>query len=402
MAALTPNRHGGFSTRAIHHGYDALADRGAVAPPIYMTSTFAFGSVAEADAVVAHEAPGHLYGREGNPTQDLLERRLAHLEGAEAAVATASGMAAISSLFLSLLSPGDEIIVHRTLYSNTTAMVGEGLPRLGIKVVPVDLSDPAQLGPAMTARTRLVYFETPVNPTAEVLDIRAIADAAHAGGARVVVDSTFASPAVQRPLEHGADVVVHSLTKYINGHGDLLGGVVLADAGTVAQVRGIGLRYLTGATLSPMACFLVLRGLKTLDLRMARHAQNAQAIAEMLAAHPAVRRVRYPFLPGSPGHAAARRQMANGSGMMSLELHAGYEGAARMMDRLHLITRAVSLGDAETLIMHPGGIAQARRKVHPDTKLADGVNMDLMRLSVGLEDVDDLVFDLAQALEAEG
>ena len=364
-----------------------------------MTSTFAFPDVEAANAVIANEAHGFLYGREHNPTQDLLERRIADLEGAEAAVVTASGMAAIASLFLSLMNPGDEIIVHETLYSNTTALTEEGLPRLGANVVKIDLSQPEALRRAITPKSRFVYFETPINPTGDVLDIRALSEAAHAAGLTVVVDSTFASPALQRPLEHGADLVVHSLTKYINGHGDLLGGVVVGDAATMHAVRNRGLRYLTGATLSPMACFLVLRGLKTLHVRMRQHGENALAVAEMLAAHPAVRVVRYPFLPTYPRYAIARRQMSGGSGMMSFELKSGYDGAVRMMDRLKLIARAVSLGDVELLIMHPGGLAQARQKGQTGAEAATGVTMDLMRLSVGLEDACDLIDDLKQALD---
>jgi methionine-gamma-lyase len=399
MTSHRPNRPFGFQTRAIHHGYDPLRERGAVAPPIYMTSTYAFPNVAAADAVIAEESNAFLYGREHNPTQELLERRIADLEGAEAGVVAASGMGAISSLFLSLLSEGDEVIVHHTLYSNTTALTEEGLPRFGFKIIKIDLSDPENLRRALTPNSRFVYFETPINPTGEVLDIRTLADIAHGAGLKVVVDSTFASPAIQRPLEHGADIVVHSLTKYINGHGDLLGGVVVGDAVSMQKVRGLGLRYLTGATLSPMACFLVLRGLKTLQVRMRQHGENALAVAQMLADHPAVRIVRYPFLPRYPGYEIARKQMANGSGMMSFELKSGYDGAVRMMDRLKLIARAVSLGDVESLIMHPGGLVQARRKVFPDTEVGTGVTMDLMRLSIGLEDADDLIDDLRQALE---
>ena len=399
MTSHRSNRPLGFQTRAIHHGYDPLGERGSVAPPIYMTSTFAFPNVAAAEAVIAEESDDFLYGREHNPTQDLLERRIADLEGAEAGVVTGSGMAAISSLFLSVLGHGDEIVVHHTLYSNTTALIDEGLTRFGFKPVRVDLSDPANLRRALTPRTRFVYFETPINPTGEVLDIRALSDVAREAGVKVVVDSTFASPALQRPLEHGADIVIHSLTKYINGHGDLLGGVVVGDAATMQKVRGLGLRYLTGATLSPMACFLVLRGLKTLQVRMRQHGENALAVARMLDEHPAVRIVRYPFLPSYPGHAIARRQMANGSGMMSFELTSGYDGAVRMMDRLKLIARAVSLGDVESLIMHPGGLVMARRRVFPETEVGTGVTMDLMRLSVGLEDADDLIDDLRQALD---
>jgi methionine-gamma-lyase len=399
MATHSTNRRYGFQTRAIHHGYNPSTMHGSVAPPIFMTSTYAFDSLAESDAIRAHEREGYLYGREANPTQALLETRLADLEGAEAGIVFASGMAAAGSLFLSLLSQGDELVVHRTLYANTFSLTRDGLPRFGIKVVPVDLTDPSALARALTPRTKLVYFETPVNPTAEILDIAAIAERAHAVGARVVIDSTFASPAVQRPLEHGADLVLHSLTKYINGHGDLLAGAVLGDAATVERIRSVGLRYITGATLSPMAAFLVLRGLKTLKLRMQHHAANAQAIAEMLAAHPAVARVQYPHLSGAQGYAVARKQMANGSAMMSLELRSGYDGAVRMIDRLQLISRAVSLGDVDSLIMHPGSAVTARRKIDPTARLADGVNMELIRLSVGLEELEDLLDDLGQALE---
>lgn len=393
------NRPPGFQTRAIHHGYEPKKFLGSVAPPIFMTSTYAFEGIEDAAAVMAHEREGYLYGREANPTQALLEARLANLEGAEACVVVASGMGAVGTLLLSLLSQGDEIVVNRTLYSNTHTLSRQALPRFGIKVVPVDLTDPGTLDSALTPRTKLVYFETPVNPTSEVIDIAAVARRAHAAGVRVVVDSTFASPCVQRPIEHGADVVLHSLTKYINGHGDLLGGAVLGDAATIEQVRGNGLRYITGATLSPMAAFLVLRGMKTLKLRMQQHAASASAVAEMLAAHPAVAWIRYPFLAGSREYAVAKKQMSLGSAMMAFGLKSGFAGAARMMDRLQLISRAVSLGDAESLIMHPASLTRARQKVYPETTLAAGVTDDLIRLSIGLEDAEDLLDDLTQALE---
>jgi methionine-gamma-lyase len=391
------NRRRGFQTRAIHLGYEPSESQGAVAPPVYMTSTYAFSDVSEADAIVSGERPGYIYGRETNPTQALLESRLASLEGGEAAVVFASGIGAIGTLYLTLLSAGDEIVVHPTFYSNTLALTGE-LARFGIKVIKADLRDGKLLAATLTAKTKLVYLETPINPTAEVLDIAAIARVAHERGAKVVVDSTFASPAVQRPLEHGADIVVHSLTKYINGHGDLLGGAVIGDAATIGRIRGQGLRYITGATLAPMSCFLVLRGLKTLKLRMRHHAENALAIARFLAGHPAVARVRYPFLEATGDHAVAVRQMESGSGMLSLELNGGFDAARAFMDKLEIIQRAVSLGDTDTLIMHPGSMLQARRKVVPSAQLADGVSMSMMRLSVGLEDIEDLIDDLAGAL----
>ncbi|CAN7335216.1 trans-sulfuration enzyme family protein [Variovorax sp. LjRoot178] len=391
----------GFQTRCLHQGYDAAEHLGAVAPPIFMTSTYAFDATADAAAVFSEESDRFVYGRQHNPTQDLLERRLADLEGAEAGLVTGSGMGAISSTLLTLLATGDELIVHHTMYSTARALVNEGLPRLGITVTEVDLTKPEMLKRALSDRTKIVYFESPVNPTSELLDIRALSEVAHSRkGVRVLVDSTFASPALQRPLEHGADLVVHSLTKYINGHGDLLGGAVVGDLTTLKRIRSIGLKYMTGSTLSPMLCFLVMRGLKTLTLRMRQHGESALTLAQMLEAHPTVRVVRYPFLKSSPDAALARRQMAHGSGMMSFELHTGMDGAVKMIDRLKLISRAISLGDTESLISHPGSLLKARQKVYPAEIPRAGVNMDLIRLSVGLEDPEDLIADLKQALDS--
>lgn len=325
---------------------------------------------------------------------------MANLEGAEAGLVVATGMAAFGTLILSLLSQGDELIVHKTLYVNTLAMVEQAVPRFGIKVVPVDLSEPTNLDAAITDRTRLVFFETPVNPLSRILDIAAIAERAHARGVKVAVDSTFASPALQRPLEHGADIVMHSLTKYINGHGDALGGAILGDAETLHQLHETGLRYITGAALSPLSAFLILRGLKTLTLRMDRHCATALIVARMLEAHPAVAWVSYPFLDSHPDQAIARKQMSQGSGMMAFGLHEGFEGARKMMDRLALITRAVSLGDADSLIYHPASLTRARQPIREDAHLADGIGEELMRLSVGLEDADDLIADLRQGLDA--
>jgi methionine-gamma-lyase len=394
------NHPPGFATRAIHHGFDRTLYQGAINPPVFLSSTYAFETCADSEAVAAGELHRPLYGREENPTQAILEDRLANIEGAEVCVVMASGIAAISTVFLSMLSQGDELVVHRTIYSNTFALTQEALPRFGIRVVPVDMSNPANLDSVLSRRTKMVFFETPVNPTAEVLDIRAITDRARAVGAIAVVDSTFASPAVQRPLEHGAHLVVHSMTKYLNGHGDLLGGAVLGAFDLVEPIRRHGLRYITGATFSPMSAFLVLRGVKTLSLRMQRHGETALRIAEMLAVHPAVATLRYPFLPTDPGYAAARRQMLNGSGMLSFTLRSGSAGADRFMDRLQLILRAVSLGDVESLIMCPGALLRGTHRVDPSARMADGVADAMMRLSVGLEDADDLIDDLTQALAA--
>ncbi|AFL50575.1 methionine-gamma-lyase [Sinorhizobium fredii] len=387
----------GFDTRAIHHAFDPAAFSRAVQPPVFLTSTYGFESVEANDAAAA--LGGRLYAREYNPTTEILEKRLANLEGAEAGLVVSTGMAAFGTLILSLLSQGDELVVHKTLYSNTVAMVEHGLPRFGIKVVPVDLSEPSDLDAAITDRTKLVYFETPVNPLSAILDISAIAERAHARNVKVAVDSTFASPALQRPLEHGADIVLHSLTKYINGHGDTLGGALLGDAETLHTLHETGLRYITGATLSPHSAFLILRGLKTLSLRMDRHSASALTIAQMLEVHPAVAWVSYPFLESHADHAIARKQMAQGSGMLAFGLHAGFDGARTMLDRLKLLTRAVSLGDTDSLIYHPASITRARQSIRKDAHLIEGVGEDLVRLSVGLEDVSDLIADLRQALQ---
>jgi methionine-gamma-lyase len=400
MKAGSSNIKRGFATKAIHHGYDAQKAFGSLNPPVFMTSTYAFDDAAEAEAVFAGESDRYIYGRQHNPTQALLESRIAALEGAEAALVTSSGMAAIASTIFTLLKAGDEIISHHTIYSTASMYMGD-LARLEIGLTKVDLTVPGELERAITPRSKIVYLESPVNPTGGLIDIAAVAAVAHNAGLLVIVDSTFASPALQQPLALGADLVIHSLTKYINGHGDVLGGVVVGDEQTLKNIRGVGLRYMTGGVLSPMNCFLVLRGLKTLKIRMREHGASALKIAEMLAVHPAVERVCYPFLPQSPQYELAKRQMSAGTGILSFELKSGFEGARRTMNRLRLISCALSLGDTESLITHPAALIEARKKVVPEIQLAKGVSMAMIRLSVGLEDVEDIVEDLEQSLRQE-
>ncbi|MNS71026.1 Methionine gamma-lyase [compost metagenome] len=262
----------------------------------------------------------------------------------------------------------------------------------------MDLSTAEGTAAAISSNTKIVYFETPINPSSEVLDIQRIAAASKRVGAMVIVDSTFASPALQRPIEHGADLVIHSLTKYLNGHGDILGGAAIGRRDTIEAIRATGAKYLTGATPSPMSCFLVLRGLKTLDIRMERHSKNALAVARMLEAHPAVSKVIYPFLDSFANKEIALRQMSAGSGMVSFELKAGFDGVAPMIDKLKIIARGISLGDTDSLIYHTAGMVEARKKVNPNLCLSPGVSPELVRLSVGLEDINDLLDDLKQAL----
>lgn len=394
------NRPKGFATRAIHLGYDPMDEKGALAPPIHMTSTYAFESAEAGGALFRGEREGYVYGRNRNPTQALLEERLADLEGGEAGLALASGMAAIGALCWTLLEAGDRVVIDRTLYGNTFALFMRGLPRFGIEATPVDLTDPVGLDGALDERTRMVFFETPANPNLRAIDIRAVADRVRRAGALTVVDNTFCTPALQRPLEHGADVVVHSATKYLGGHGDLLAGAIVGPRDVAHRVRQHGLRYLTGATISPMAAFLVLRGLKTLELRMERHCDSALRVARLLSEHPVVASVAYPWLEDFPQKAAARRQMTMGGGLVSFELHGGLAAGMAFMNGVELVTRAVSLGDCETLVQHPASMTHSAYT--PEERATHGVAEGLVRLSVGLENVEDILRDVGKGLDAAG
>lgn len=392
MTRRTPD----FATRAIHHGYDPLSEGGALTPPVHMTSTFAFDSAEAGGEVFAGERAGHVYSRIANPTTDLLEARIASLEGAEAGLATASGMGAITAVLWTFLSSGDEVIVDETLYGCTFAFMRHGLTRFGVTITHVDMTDPANVAAAIGPKTRLVYFETPANPNMRLVDIAAVSAIARRHGARTVVDNTYATPVLTRPVELGADIVVHSATKYLGGHGDLVAGVAVGGAEDMTQVRMVGLKDMTGAVMAPLTAMLLLRGLKTLHLRMQRHCASARTVADMLVAHPAVVEVHYPGLPDAPGHALARRQMSDFGGMIAFELRGGYAAGAAMMNRLRLIACAVSLGDAETLIQHPASMTHSTYT--PEERAAHGISEGLIRLSVGLEGVDDILDDLAQAL----
>jgi len=387
-----------FSTRAIHHGYDAQSSQGALNPPIYMTSTFAFETAEDGGAMFAGEKEGHFYSRISNPTLDHLEQRIANLEGAAAGLCTASGMGAITSTMWSFLEAGDEVVIDKTLYGCTFAFMTHGLPRFGVKVTLVDMTDPANLSAVISVNTKIVYFETPANPNNRLVDIAAISEIAHSAGAKVVVDNTYATPVLTRPIEHGADIVVHSATKYLSGHGDVIAGLVVGSAEDIMQIRLVGLKDMTGAVMSPLIAMLLLRGIKTLDLRMERHCQTAFEVAQMLESHPAVINVSYPGLDSFAQGELARRQMSNFGGMIPFEVKGGKAGGIAMMNRLNLIQRAVSLGDAESLIQHPASMTHATYS--PEERAAHGIAEGLVRLSVGLEGADDLIEDLTAALNA--
>ncbi|MCF8479004.1 MAG: methionine gamma-lyase [Rhodospirillum sp.] len=394
----------GFATTAIHEGYHPLdQDHGALNPPLHLTSTYAFPTAEEGGRRFSGEAEGYIYGRVGNPTVALLETRMAALEGAEAALATASGMGAITTTFWSLVTPGDEVVTDLTLYGCTFAYLTEGLGRFGVSVRHVDMTNLETVEEALGPKTRVVYFETPANPNMRLIDIAAVSALvrAKAPDAQVVVDNTYCTPYLQLPLALGADIVVHSATKYLGGHGDLLAGIIAGPADLLQTFRFFGLKDMTGAVISPFDAFLVLRGLKTLELRMERHQATARRLARLLEGHPAVDRVHYPDLDSAPQRALARRQMPKGcGGMVAFELNGGYASGVAFMDALELVTRAVSLGDAETLVQHPASMTHVTYP--PEEREAHGISDGLVRLSAGLETPEDLEADILRALERSG
>ncbi len=390
-------KQAGFATRAIHHAYDPYAGHGSLNPPLYLSSTYTFPTIADGAARFAGEQAGYVYSRVGNPTTALLEERIANLEGGEAALVTASGQGATTSLLWTLLQPGDEVIADQTLYGCTYAFFHKGLEKYGVRIRHVDLSDPENLERALTPATRVVFFESPANPNMRLVDIAAVAAIARQHNIWSVIDNTYCTPYLQRPLALGADFVVHSATKYLGGHGDLLAGAIVGSKVMLDEVRAVGIKDLTGAVLSSQDAFLVLRGLKTLALRMERHSASAQRLAEYLEAHPKVAIVRYPGLKSFAQFDLAQRQMRLPGGMIAFELKAGIEAGIRFMDQLQLFTRAVSLGDAESLAQHPASMTHA--VYTPEERAEHQISDGLIRLSVGLEDAEDLLADLDQALE---
>jgi cystathionine gamma-synthase len=374
----------GFETRAIHAGQDADAATGAVIVPIQLATTFA------QDAVGSDR--GFEYGRSGNPTRAALEACVASLEGAARGLAFSSGMAAEDAVLRALLGSGDHVVIPHDAYGGTFRLVAKVLAPTGIAWSSADLGSADTLRAAWTNATKVVWVETPTNPTLGIVDIAAVAEVAHERGGIVVVDNTFATPYLQRPLELGADVVVHSMTKYLGGHSDVVGGfVAVADAELAEPVAF--LQNAVGAVPSPFDCYLVLRGIKTLAVRMDRHCANAQAIAEMLEAHPAVDRVLYPGLASHPGHQVAARQMSGFGGMVSFIAAGGEAAALELAARTSVFTLAESLGAVESLIEHPARMTHASAA---DSPLA--VDSALIRLSVGIETLADLLTDLEQAL----
>jgi methionine-gamma-lyase len=378
------------------HGDRAEQSTSAVAPPVYQTAMFAMTTPAEYAELSATVAPTEFYTRYGSPNLRQVEVLLAGLEGGEAALAVGSGMAAISVALLSNLRAGDHVVAQRTHYTGTLSLFLDVLPRLGIDVTMVDQTDVEAFAAAVRAdRTKVVYTETPTNPTLALTDLRATAEIAHRAGALAVTDNTFATPHNQRPLEFGYDLVVHSATKYLNGHSDATAGVVVGSQALINDAWHY-LRTL-GPVLHPWEAWLLLRGLRTFGLRMAAHNAGGQRVAEFLAEHPAVTAVHFPGLPSHPQHELARAQMSGGFGaMLSFEVAGGFEAAYRLVERTRLCLSAVSLGGVQTLITHPASMMFSHQT--PEQIAVAGVSPALVRISVGIEDPADLLADLDQAL----
>ncbi|MDI1274491.1 PLP-dependent aspartate aminotransferase family protein [Polaromonas sp.] len=383
-------------TRAVHAGQHPDPGSGAIATPISQTTAFGYRTLERGAAIFAGEAPGYRYSRFANPTVAALEIKMADLEGAQAAVAFASGTAATSSVVLGLLNPGDEIAFLGPLYGGTEGLFRSLGERFGIRVV-----DATQQGLAasLTPATRMVWVETLTNPSLHLHDLAEVAAIARERGVLTVADNTFCTPCLARPLEHGIDLVMHSMTKYLGGHGDATGGIVAGPTALIASVRQTGLGHV-GGNLSPQEAFLFLRGIKTLPLRMAAHCQGAAAVAHFLAGHPAVGVVHYPGLASHPQHALARRLLQGGfGGMVAFELVRNERSAAAaVLNRLALFTQAVSLGDVDSLACHPASTTHSF--VTAEVRAQNGITEGLIRLSVGIEHPDDLIADLENALKA--
>jgi len=423
------SRNLGFNTRCLHAGYRPDPTTGARAVPIYQTTSYVFKDSAHAAALFALEEFGNIYTRIMNPTTAVLEERVASLENAAAALAVSSGQAAQFIMAVSLMEAGDEMVAASTLYGGTYTQFDVSFRKLGIKVNFVDPDDPENFRRAITPRTKCLYGETVSNPRGNVLDIEAVARIAHEHHIPLIVDNTFATPYLCRPIDHGADIVLHSLTKFMGGHGTSIGGIIV-DGGRFPWAEGNfpqlnepsrayhGLRFTEtfgnlafiikarveglrdmGPCLSPFNAFLFLQGIETLGPRMDRHVANARAVAEFLEAHRLVSWVRYPSLPSSPYHALAAKYLPKGAGaVFSFGIKGGYEAGKKFIDSVKLFSHLANVGDARSLVIHPA--STTHQQLSPSEQLAAGVTPDMVRLSIGLEDIEDLLWDLDQALEA--
>ena len=427
MASPTSDRNFGFSTRALHAGQHPDSDTGARAVPIYQTTSYVFEDTSHAAALFNLQRFGNIYTRIMNPTTAVFEERMAALERGVGALAVSSGQAAQFISLFSLLESGDEIVAAKTLYGGTYTQFDVSFRRLGIQTTFVDPEDPENFRRAITPRTRVIYGETIGNPRINVFDISAVAQVAHENNLPLVIDNTFASPYLCRPIEHGADIVVHSATKFIGGHGTSIGGVIVdsgrfpwnqgrfpqllepspgyhgirfyetfGDMAYIVKARVEGLRDF-GPALSPFNSFLFLQGLETLKLRMQAHTSNAQRVAEFLEAHDRVAWVSYPGLKSSPYHALAQRYLPQGAGgMLAFGIRGGIEAGKKFIESLQLFSHLANVGDAKSLVIHPA--STTHQQLSTEEKLAGGITDDLIRLSVGIEEIEDILWDLDQAL----
>ena len=388
------NKNAGMNTKLIHEG--SVKDQfGSATTPIYQTSTFIFESADEGARCFAGESDGYIYTRIGNPTIDALERQIAVLENGVGAIAVASGMAAATTIYLSLLSQGDHIVSTDAIYGPARNIVEKQFIRFGIESSYIDTTNIENIKKAIRPNTKVLYLETPSNPTMGITDIKSCAEIARQHGLLLVVDNTFCSPYLQNPLDQGADVVFHSMTKFINGHADIVGGVIIAkEEQLYKQLRNMMINL--GCNMDPHQAYLVIRGLKTLGIRVERSQQNAQQLAEYLENHPKVAWVAYPGLKSHPQYELAHQQMRGPGAVISFGLKDGYEGAKKLLDNLQVALLAVSLGGVETLIQHPASMTHA--KISTEDKLKAGITPDLIRLSVGIEDIPDILADFEQGL----
>ena len=394
------DKNSGFATKQIHVGKIEIPGIAPLATPIFQTSTFEFDSTAEGAARFAGEEEGYIYTRLGNPNTAKIAAKLAALEHAEAGMAMGSGMGAVSSVMWTVLHAGDHLLADDTLYGCTFAFFTHGLTRYGVEVTLVNFEDIDAVKAAIRPNTKAFYFETPTNPSLKLIDIEAIASLAHSAcpDAKVIVDNTFSTPYIQTPIDLGADIVIHSATKYLNGHGDVIAGMAVGTKEFINECNMFGLKDMTGAVLGPFEAFLIDRGMKTLDIRVQKHCDNAMKVARFLESHPMVERVLYPGLESHPRHELAKKQMHNGfGGIITFELKCSREKSAEFVNSLKLCTIAVSLGDAETLIEHPATMTHSTYT--PEELAQAGIGESMLRLSVGLEDAEYIIEDLRAGLD---
>lgn len=386
----------GINTKLVHGGQKKDPYTNCLTTPIYQTSTFVFDNANQGAARFSGDETGYIYTRLGNPTQEILEDKIAISEGAEAAIATASGIGAIASAIWSLLSSGDHIVATKNIYGCTFALLDEQLRKFNIETSFVDGKDVNSFKEAIRPNTKLILVETPSNPTLEIVNIREVSKIAHEHDVKLMVDNTFLSPYGQNPLSLGADIVVHSATKYLNGHGDVIAGAVVGTKEFIDKVRMEGVKDLTGACISPFNAWLIIRGMKTLGIRMERHCSNAIKVAKFLEGHEKIRNIYYPGLESHPQYELAKEQMKLSGAIISFEIKGGHKAAVELLDNVELCSIAVSLGDTETLIQHPASMTHSC--IPREKRLEAGISDDLVRISVGLEDAEDIIDDLQRAL----